>query len=161
MENSLRFNKTYWNDNEPEYLLPNDTNESIRLKIQHHVLKYTWNGIDYLAPIDKQFEAGGLRILDVGCGSGEWLLNMSKKHPDCTFVGIDISMTLNKEARPTNLGFIKCNPLYGLPFPQNTFDFIYSENMFTVWKESDWPLIIEDMVRRVKRGGWIEVSKEH
>ncbi|CAG8447876.1 170_t:CDS:2 [Funneliformis caledonium] len=162
MESNIRSNCTFRDRKfkELEYPLPNDINETIRLKMQYYVINYTWEGKNYLSPIDKQFKTGGLKVLDVGCGSGEWLLNMSNEHPNCTFVGIDISsIMLNQESRPTNLGFIQCDALYGIPFPPNTFDFIYSANMFTERKEADWSFIIEDMVRCVKQGGWIELME--
>ncbi|CAI2174989.1 3735_t:CDS:2 [Funneliformis geosporum] len=132
MEHGIRSNRNFRdrNHNESEYALPNDINEAIRLKMQHYVINYTWEGKNYLSPIDKQFKTGGLKVLDVGC-----------------------------ESSPSNLGFIQCDALYGVPFPRNTFDFIYSANMFTTWKETDWSFIIEDMVRCVKRGGWIELME--
>ncbi|CAI2173443.1 68_t:CDS:2 [Funneliformis geosporum] len=146
-------------ENESDYLFPNDTHEANRLRMQHYVSRFSWKGTNFNTPLKKEFKAGGLRVLDVGCGSGGWLFDMSYEYPNCTFVGIDISTTINEDIRPKNLGFIQCNALHGLPFFENTFDFVFQGNMFMTWKESDWPIIIKDMLRCVKSNGWIEIME--
>ncbi|CAG8517876.1 8153_t:CDS:2 [Funneliformis mosseae] len=146
-------------ENEPDYLFPNSADEANRLRMQHHVSKFIWKGNNFNTPLKKKFKAGGLRVLDVGCGSGGWLFDMSCEYSNCTFVGVDISIMFNEELRPKNLGFIQCNALHGLPFFDNTFDFVFQENMFMAWKESDWPIIIKDMLRCVKSNGWIELME--
>lgn len=36
-------------------------------------------------------DLSGLRVLDVGCGTGHRLVGMAEQHPDTTFVGLDFS----------------------------------------------------------------------
>src|SRR5215471_13087723 len=43
---------------------------------------------------------GILRVLDVGCGSGGWLIELAKTTPTCTLlIGVDVSLTFIEDAR--------------------------------------------------------------
>ncbi|MBV9257292.1 MAG: class I SAM-dependent methyltransferase [Ktedonobacteraceae bacterium] len=60
------------------------------------------------------------KILDIGCGSGRWALDVAYRYPDAEIVGIDISKTLvdyaSARARTTqrnNLTFIQFDALQG------------------------------------------------
>lgn len=47
----------------------------------------------------ERLEAGGLRILDVGCGNGSHMSLMAEKYPKCQFIGIDIAEAAIQEAK--------------------------------------------------------------
>ena len=51
---------------------------------------------------------------------------MAEEFPKSSFVGIDIVFGLKnfKKEIPTNMAIIEHNIFNGLPFPDNTFDFI-------------------------------------
>jgi len=42
---------------------------------------------------------GGIRILDVGCGSGLLMVTMAKAYPNCSFVGIDVDKFAVEDAK--------------------------------------------------------------
>ncbi|KAF8385638.1 hypothetical protein PRIPAC_74780, partial [Pristionchus pacificus] len=47
----------------------------------------------------EKFEAGGLKVLDVGCGSGYDAIKMATTYPSCEFHGVDISEIAITKAR--------------------------------------------------------------
>jgi methylase of polypeptide subunit release factors len=67
------------------YLLPADDREINRLDFQHYMLRYALRG-NYLAPV-----AHPQSILDVGCGTGRWALEMAREFPHANVVALDIT----------------------------------------------------------------------
>lgn len=69
------------------YMLPCDEEEQNRLDIFHKVLKDArkLDGLVY-AP-----HSSNGRILDLGCGTGIWCIDMAEKYPDSFVVGVDLA----------------------------------------------------------------------
>ncbi|KAJ1560512.1 hypothetical protein HK405_006842, partial [Cladochytrium tenue] len=61
------------------YSLPADAAEKNRLHLQHIVLRHLY-GTLFHAPLRATFESGG-NVLDVGCGSASWSLDVSRLFP--------------------------------------------------------------------------------
>ncbi|CAH1764329.1 8904_t:CDS:2 [Entrophospora sp. SA101] len=59
----------------------------------------------------------------------------------------------------TNIGFIKHNVLEGLPFPENTFDYVYQRFLSTAFTPSEWVRDINELVRVTNPDGWIELME--
>ncbi|CAG8521282.1 2068_t:CDS:2 [Acaulospora morrowiae] len=160
--NLFRNGRRFHNLEGVNYPYPNDTIETNRLKLDHYVSKYAWQGTIFYSPLENELTEGdGFRVLDVGCGSGSWLMEMALDYPKSTFIGVDIAEMMTKEKRPQNVGFIQCNVLEGLPFPNNTFNFVYQSNMISAFTEEQWPLMIDEVIRITKPGGWIELEEKH
>jgi len=71
---------------------------------------------------------GNVKILDIGCGKGYLLYELSKLLPEADIKGIDISeyaISNSKEEISKNL--IKCNAI-NLPWEDNFFDLVISIN---------------------------------
>lgn len=73
------------------------------------------------------------RLLDHGCGSADLRDWLNKHKPDFSWKGVDIACSPEVDARPQE----RCalNDLYTydgitLPFPDNSFDVVYSNNVF-------------------------------
>ena len=69
------------------------------------------------------------RVLDVGCGTGEYLLSASKRHPEIEFIGVDYSESAieianghRKKSKLGNVGF-ECGDI-DVWESENSFDYI-------------------------------------
>jgi methylase of polypeptide subunit release factors len=66
-------------------------------------------GTNHFAKLD------GIKLsdaLDVGCGSGVWVLEMCHDYPDCTFTGMDILEAQPHTIAPKNARFIQANLMH-------------------------------------------------
>ncbi|CAG8563655.1 18676_t:CDS:2 [Acaulospora morrowiae] len=80
-----------------DYFLPNDEEEVSRLDLQHKLVRYAWEG-NFTAPMHKRLSEGNCRVLDVGCGSGAFIMDLAEDYPKNSYVGIDISDTFPGES---------------------------------------------------------------
>ncbi|KAF0556905.1 S-adenosyl-L-methionine-dependent methyltransferase [Gigaspora margarita] len=159
---SFRFinGRRYHNDSEVSYSLPNDEDEADRLNFQHSLLKYAWQG-NHSSPVQERLTKGKARVLDVGCGTGKWLLEMSRDYQDSTFIGLDISpMFPDPSETPSNVAFLQCNVNDGIPFPDNTFDFVFQRFFSKYVTAEQWEDVTREIVRVTKPGGWIEFFED-
>src|SRR5436305_6312800 len=79
--NGRRYLKDY-----NKYILPNDDEELDRLHILHDLHLQIWES-HFSSPIETILKLGGVQVLDVGCGSGIWLLEMATNYPLSQFTG--------------------------------------------------------------------------
>jgi len=148
--------RKYLNEEDVSYYLPNDEEEFDRENIQHNIFRYVWQG-NFSSKIKERLIKGNTKVIDLGCGTGQWLIDMSLKYPLSTFVGIDIAPITHhsQENKPDNVAFLKHNLLDGIPFPDETFDFVYQKEVpFKV--ESGWTYNIDEIVRVTNLNGCIE-----
>src|SRR2546422_1102213 len=103
-----------WDTNDPRtigdiaYMFPRHPSEVDRLDLQHFALREVL-GSNHIAPV-----ARPSRILDVGCGTGQWAVDLCHKFPQALVVGLD--MEASKPQRAENYRFVRGNLLQGLPF---------------------------------------------
>jgi ubiquinone/menaquinone biosynthesis C-methylase UbiE len=131
------------------YLMPRHPGEIDRLDIQHYSLRETL-GANYLAPV-------GLprRVLDVGCGTGQWGFEVSTQFPEALVIGLDL--VAGKAEQPSRYCWVKGNVLQGLPFANDQFDFVHQRLLITGVPLSSWPTVVLDLVRVTRAGGWVEL----
>ncbi|CAG8773100.1 12215_t:CDS:2, partial [Ambispora leptoticha] len=100
----------------------------------------------------------GARVLDGGCGPGTWLLDMATHYPNSQFFGVDIIPVYPSQIKPANVNFYQCDLIHleQLGFEQNSFDMVRLAHMQFVTSESDFVKIIEEMLKLLKPGGYIE-----
>jgi ubiquinone/menaquinone biosynthesis C-methylase UbiE len=82
------------------------------------------------------------------------------EHPNSTFVGVDDDTERSRiEIQLPNAAFLHHNLTEGLPFPDDTFDFVH-QRFFNSLNETNWQeYILPDMIRVLKSGGWIELME--
>jgi ubiquinone/menaquinone biosynthesis C-methylase UbiE len=133
------------------YLLPKDLKEINRLDFQHYVLRVFLKG-NYLAPIRNPRQ-----ILDVGCGTGQWAYEMAGEYPKALVVGLDLEEAKNPVSAPDNYRFVQGDVLKGLPFADNTFDFVHQRLLIAAIPAPAWPEVVKELARVTAPGGWVEL----
>lgn len=71
-----------------DYHLPNDESEQDRLDMQHHIFGIALKGELFLAPLPKE---NLFDVVDVGCGTGIWAMDVADAHPQANVLGFDLS----------------------------------------------------------------------
>ena len=142
------------------YALPADGEEVNRLDFQHYMLRFAFQG-NYAAPISKPAS-----ILDVGTGTGRWAMEMAQAFPNANVIGVDVkppalderaTTTPDADARPANYTFVPGNLLEGLPFADQSFDFVHQRLLFTAIPHDRWPSVLQELIRVTRPGGWVEL----
>lgn len=67
----------------------------------------------------------GAKVLDMGCGPGAWSMEIASEYPKSQVVGVDISPMFPNDIKPSNCTFHQLNLHDGLPFEDDTFDYIF------------------------------------
>ncbi|HEY3993098.1 MAG TPA: class I SAM-dependent methyltransferase [Ktedonobacteraceae bacterium] len=133
------------------YVLPSDLQEINRLDFQHYMLRYALQG-NYFAPIQEP-----RTILDVGCGTGRWAMEMAVQFPHTQIIGLDlVPPNLDGAQIPRNLTFMQGNFLEGLPFNTDAFDFVHMRLLLFAMPKNAWMALMHEAVRVTCPGGWIE-----
>ncbi|CAG8552550.1 21542_t:CDS:2 [Cetraspora pellucida] len=84
---------------------------------------------------------------------------MATEHQRPQFVGVDIAPLYPSEIHPTNVKFRQANVLSGLPFEDETFDFVYMRFMTFAFTINDWERALKEISRVTKKGGYIELME--
>ena len=139
--------------NDPFCMFPHNSQETNRLDFQHYLLKHAFEA-NYLAPIVKPSN-----ILDVACGTGRWMLEMAKTFPVANIIGVDlIPPTAGSIVNfPSTCKFIVRNVIDGLPFPDQSFDFVHQRMLILSLALPYWPTEIQELIRVTRQGGWVEL----
>ncbi|KAJ3038540.1 hypothetical protein HDV00_000545 [Rhizophlyctis rosea] len=140
------------------YMLPNDDEEMDRLHMQHYVLQLLF-GSNFSAPVTKLLSDPRKqgKALDLGCGSGIWAFETATAFPTCHVTGMDLSPVQPSTVKPKNVEFMVGDLTnLPLPFPDVSFDFVHMRLLFLALRAEFWPVLITEIVRIVKPGGWVE-----
>lgn len=112
------------------------------------------------------------RILDVGCGPGTITTGLAKYASEGATVGIDISTAVLQKAKalaaeanvptqgPGSVVFEEGNILERLAYPDDTFDIVYSSQVFGHLPPPDMPLRALAEIRRVLKPGGILATRD-
>ena len=142
--------RTYLDD--APYLLPKDAQEDERLRFQHYALHHAF-GNHYLAPISPDTRT----ILDVGSGTGIWVMDMAQQFPRAHVIGVDIAFTSLPQTLPNTCLFAQADILQGLPFPACQFDFTHQRLLVGAIPAAHWPGVVRELIRVTRPQGWIEL----
>lgn len=94
----------------------------------------------------------GKRILDVACGSGEFML----RDPS-NIIGVDLDQKLVDECKQKGLQAFYMNVLR-LDFPDEEFDAIHAAQIIEHFDPSDAVIFLKELQRVLKPGGFIYIS---
>jgi ubiquinone/menaquinone biosynthesis C-methylase UbiE len=154
------------------YFVQDRSNEEelMRLQLQDQMLTTGMGGVLSEQPDPTSFK----RVLDVGCGTGGWLIETAKAYPTIKrLVGVDISRRVVLYAREQaeragvadRVEFHVMDALRLLEFPAGYFDLVNQRLAVSFLRTWDWPKLLSEY-RRVTRpsglmrlGGVIRVTE--
>ncbi|KAJ7784467.1 hypothetical protein B0H16DRAFT_298953 [Mycena metata] len=109
------------------------------------------------------FSTPPTKVLDIGCGTGTWILNCGMAWRHCHFVGVDVvplHPDLGTSELSTRITWVQANFLEGLPFPNDEFDFVHIKRIALGVPEDKWDSLFEEIARVLKSGGAFELIEE-
>jgi ubiquinone/menaquinone biosynthesis C-methylase UbiE len=106
------------------------------------------------------YKKKGLKVLDIGCGDGLFLQELADHVSDkrLDLHGVDYSKYKVQQAKKLHSGmtFAPCNLEEGIPYPDKSFDVVYSGEVIEHLYNPD--LMIEECYRVLKKGGTLIIS---
>lgn len=134
-----------------------------RLQLQDHLITTAMGGV-----LPEQQDTGRFHhVLDVGCGTGDWLIEAAQTYPTMTeLVGVDVSGSLLDFARAQadarsvadRVTFRTMDALRMLEFPAHSFDLVNMRFGMSYLRKWDWPKILQEFQRISKAGGTIRIT---
>ncbi|RXW24009.1 hypothetical protein EST38_g1831 [Candolleomyces aberdarensis] len=112
------------------------------------------------------FEEHPSKALDLGCGTGAWVLEAAREWPNCEFIGFDLvnvqfstrfldpSVASRVQWKHGNFLTTK------LPFEEDEFDHVHVSSIARGVPENKWNNIFEEINRVLKPGGSVEIVED-
>ena len=135
-----------------------------RLDLQDKMLTAGMGGLLAEQPDPTIFQ----RVLDVGCGTGSWLIEVAKTYPTTKMlIGVDISGKMMNYARKQaeiqqvsqRVKFRVMDALRILEFPDSSFDLVNQRLGLSYLRTFDWPKLLQEYQRVTKSGGVIRITE--
>lgn len=98
------------------------------------------------------------KIIDLGCGDGNFTLDFAKKARANTVVGVD-SISMTKYLKGKKIKFIPASLNHKLPFKDESFDIVLSH--FSLEHLYNTGLFIRESRRILKKGGYTIVGTDN
>ncbi|PNP74497.1 hypothetical protein FNYG_12120 [Fusarium nygamai] len=140
--------RTYAVYGKEEYGLPMDEAELDRIDMCHAKYCALIGKNRYLAPLEKP-----QRILDLGCGTGIWSIEMAEEFPSAEVIGTDVAPT-QPDWVPPNCHFEVDDIEREWTWKEDSFDFVYARDLLLAIR--DWPALIDQTYTHLRGGGWVE-----
>jgi len=107
--------------------------------------------------------SGPLRILDLGCGTGEITRRLADLYPQAQIVGVDILESNLELGRRENSGYAgrvryETGDAFALNFADAHFDLVVCRHMSQ--SVPDFHLVLDEIGRVLRRGGWLHLLSE-
>jgi ubiquinone/menaquinone biosynthesis C-methylase UbiE len=138
--------------------------ELARLQLQDDLMTQGMGGV-----LPEQPDPASLRrVLDVGCGTGGWLIETARSYPSISLlIGVDISRTYVEYARTQaeaarvsdRVEFHVMDALRMLEFPNKFFDLV-NHRLATSWLRTwDWPKLLQEYQRVCRPKGVVRITE--
>ena len=113
--------------------------------------------------LDRYGLSGALRILDLGCGTGEITRRLATRYPSAALIGIDILESNLVFARRDNAAFgerigYEQGDAFALDHADASFDLVVCRHMSQA--VPNFPLVLAEITRVLKPGGWLHLLSE-
>jgi SAM-dependent methyltransferase len=144
-------------------MLPVDSTERDRLDVMHTMIKTVRPAASRLTHVppetffDRPGKSGGIivpQVLDLGCGTGLWMIQMSEEYKNVCFHGYDIN-ALVPERLHRNI--VPCVP-FDVEKPWNLGDGRHDMIHCQLMQGSiqNWTYLFQQAYRHLAPGGWFE-----
>ncbi|KAF5980734.1 mrna 3 end-processing yth1 [Fusarium coicis] len=137
-----------------EYNVPNDEEENERLDLQHALFLRTFDDRLGFAPPCKP-EAKVQHVLDVGTGTGIWVMDYADDHSSAEVIGVDLS-PIQPSFVPPNVRFIIDDIEEEWQY-SSKFDYIHSRMMNS--SVADWESYATKIFENLEPGGYAELQE--
>ncbi len=135
-----------------------------RLRIQDQMLTAAMGGV-----LPEQSDPAAFRrVLDIGCGTGNWLIELAKTTPTCTLlIGVDASRTYVEYARAQataeqvsdRVEFHVMDALRMIEFPTNFFDLV-NHRLAAGWIRTwEWRKLLQEYQRVARPKGVVRITE--
>jgi SAM-dependent methyltransferase len=138
---------------------PESAEEMVRLIYQDACFTQGMGG--FFAERANDF-SGIERVLDIGCGPGEWVRDLAEAHPQIQVVGIDVSRRMIEYADAQkalrgldNVQFRVMDATKPLDFPDGSFDLVNARYLSGFLSAPLWPQVVNDFWRLLRPGGYL------
>ncbi|KJA28623.1 hypothetical protein HYPSUDRAFT_34078 [Hypholoma sublateritium FD-334 SS-4] len=141
------------------YRLPADDEEIERLGKQDDLLTDIMGGkfVPPMAAVMADDVAGETKAcLDLGCGSGSWIMEVARQFPNCNAVAVDL-IPMQSPTMPQNLRSEIDDINLGLEHFYGDFNVVHARLISSGIK--DYHLLIDQISRVLRPGGLIDVSE--
>jgi ubiquinone/menaquinone biosynthesis C-methylase UbiE len=139
---------------------PKDATGDQFLDFQHFIVRRILGG-NHQSPL-----LAPQRILDAGCGTGRWVVEMATEFPWAEVVGLDLVRPDNLAPMLAPLGslaekasFVEADLRQPLPFPDAHFDFAHMRLMYDDLPTEQYLFALRELVRVTRLGGWVECAE--
>jgi ubiquinone/menaquinone biosynthesis C-methylase UbiE len=146
----------------PYVIDPDLIEEMHRLDLQGRLFTRAMGGL--LA--ERPDFTGIKRVLDLGCGPGEWALSVAREHSGTEVVGVDKAPRMIEFAtvraaalRLPNTTFQVADVAAALPFTDQSFDLINARFLQGFMRPQEWPLLVKECWRLLRPGGLLRLTE--
>ncbi|KAK2460438.1 hypothetical protein APHAL10511_007603 [Amanita phalloides] len=132
------------------YPLPVEGHEQQRLNSMHKMLQRLLQG-NYVGPVpDVLAENPDAQVLDLGTGTGKWVLAMARQFRQVQFIGVDI-VPIATTYPPRNVRFEMHDINEHLRWADGTFDLIHARDISMAIR--NWPVMVREVARLLRSNG--------
>ena len=112
---------------------------------------------------DRYGLSGEIRILDLGCGTGEITRRLAERYPQATLVGVDILDSNLAVARRDSVAFgariaYESGDAFALAHADASFDLLVCRHMSQA--VPDFAQVLAEITRVLQPGGWLHLLSE-
>ena len=141
----------------------NNDEELLRLTIQDHATTHLMGGVLPEQPDPSIFRS----VLDVGCGTGGWAIELAQQYPTIQVVGIDISERMIRYAQQRaeeagvadRVTFQIMDALQGLAFREHSFDLVNERASSGYVRTWEWQKFLEELQRVARPSGVVRITE--
>jgi ubiquinone/menaquinone biosynthesis C-methylase UbiE len=148
------------------YFVQDRSNEEelLRVQTQDQMITARMGGVLPEQPNPAIFQ----RVIDIGSGTGEWLLEAARTYPTISkLVGVDASSKMVEYAQAQakvqqvsdRVQFRPMDILFMLEFPPNYFELINQRFGWSFLRTWDWPKLLLEYQRVTRPGGVIRITE--